>query len=324
MSGHFAKFTDTTPLLLVAALSLSACSSHAPVTPETIHKPTAQAEAILPALVAETSGLVCLADGSFLTINDSGHSATVVRLNSRGEVLAQFAIDATNHDWEAMTIHQDSLLIGDIGNNKGARTGGDLYQTSLQLSRLRLNPAQKTSFEYPDLPLPPLQAYQHDFDAEAIVSANHQLLLFNKAWQNDHSTVYQLKPSFEINTANNVTTVKKIATIDGLPGVITGGAYSHTQQLFVLTGYARFRDNVLNLALYDNYRPFLAVVNAQFQLQKTVEIAQGGQIEAICIDAQQQIWLTQEQSKRRPALLWRWGSLEQLVKGIAAQPAQIN
>jgi hypothetical protein len=166
--------------------------------------------------------------------------------------------------------------------------------------------------------LPPLQVYQHDFDAEALVSADQQLLLFNKAWQSAHSTVYQL------TSMNGSTNAVKIATIDGLPGVITGGAFSPEQQMFVLTGYALFRENVLNMALYDDYRPFLAVLDRQFKLQKIVPVPQGGQLEAICIDQQQEIWLTQEQSKRRPALLWRWGNILQLKQGTIGKSSQIN
>jgi len=300
-------------LSLVATVFFVGCSTQSATNSMLVKTATLLVEAPLPAIVEETSGLVCLADGHFLTINDSGHAATVFQLNARGEVLQQFSIDGANRDWEAMTIHQDQLWIGDIGNNSGTRSGGDLYQTSLQLRSEQQNPAEKTSFVYSDMPRPPLQVYQHDFDAEAIVSANQQLWLFNKAWQSDHSSVYQLTMN------NGSTTAARVATIQGLPGVITGGAFSSTHQVFVLTGYARFRDNVLNMALHDDYRPFLAVLDTRFKLQKTVPIAQGGQIEAICIDAQQQLWLTQEKSKRRPALLWRWGTLQQLLHSISVK-----
>jgi hypothetical protein len=296
-----------TPLLLVATSNLGGCSTSTSTASTIIDTAAVLAESPLPKVVAETSGLVCLPDGSFLTINDSGNDATVFQLNNRGEVLQQFAINASNRDWEGLTVHQQKLWIGDIGNNSGARTGGDLYQTSLELQHNRLNTAEKISFVYPDLPLAPLQRYQHDFDAEAIVSANDQLLLFNKAWQSDESTVYLLE------TTANTSTARNIGQIKGLPGVITDGAFSEQFQVFVLTGYARFRDNMLNLALNDDYRPFLAVVDHKFNLQRIVPIAQAGQLEAICIDPQQHIWLSQEQSKRRPALLWRWGHINQLV-----------
>jgi len=301
------KYFSASALALSAAIGLSGCSSALSSPPVSTKTSTVLAETPLAAVVAETSGLVCLPDGSFLTINDSANDATVFQLNNRGEVLKQFAIDASNRDWEGLTIHQQKLWIGDIGNNSGARTGGDLYQTSFQLQHDRLNTAKKTSFVYPDLPLAPLERYQHDFDAEAIVSANDQLFLFNKAWQSDQSTVYLLETTANTSTARNVGQIK------GLPGVITDGAFSEQYQVFVLTGYARFRDNMLNLALNDDYRPFLAVVDHKFNLKRLIPIAQAGQLEAICIDQQQQIWLTQEQSKRRPALLWRWGHINQLV-----------
>lgn len=302
------------PLLLlssIATIHLTACSTQ-PARPADQPQKTTElvsagaGEAQLDPGIVESSGLVCLADGTFLTINDSGNAANVYQLNAQGKVLAQFPIDAVNKDWEAMTLHQEELWIADIGNNSGARNGGDLYRATLPLRIDKANSTVKTSFVYPDLPQPPLQIYQHDFDAEALVSAGQQLFLFNKAWQSPFSTVYQL------TTEANGTNATRIATIDGLPGVITGGSYSSEQQLFVLTGYARFRENVLRMALYNDYQPFLAVVDRQFKLQKVIPIAQGGQLEAICIDQQQQIWLTQERSKSRPALIWRWGSIQQL------------
>lgn len=302
------------PLLLLSSIAtthLTACSTH-PVTAADQPEKTTElvnvgaGEAQLDPSILESSGLACLADGSFLTINDSGNTPTVYQLNAQGKVLAQFQMDATNKDWEALTIHQGELWIADIGNNSGARTGGDFYKASLQLQSDKPNATRKTSFVYPDLPLPPLEIYNHDFDAEALVSADQHLLLFNKAWQSAHSSVYQL------TTAGSRSEATKVATIEGLPGVITGGAFSSEQQLFVLTGYARFRDNVLNMALYNDYQPFLAVLDRQYKLQKVIPVTQGGQLEAICIDQQQQIWLTQEQSKRRPALIWRWGSISQL------------
>lgn len=276
--------------------------------------------ATLPPTVAETSGLVCLDNGQFLTINDSGHSATVYQLDFQGQLLQQYDIAADNRDWEAITIHQGQLWLADIGNNKGSRNGGDLYQLPLPLRSGKALTSTKFDFVYPEFPLLPLKAYQHDFDAEALVSANGQLFLFNKAWLQPHSTVYRLDP------AKSASAIYPIATIDGLPGVITDAAFSELHQRFVVSGYARFRDNTLRLAFYDDYQPFLAVLDQQFKLQLVVPIGPGGQLEGICIDAEQQIWLTQEQSKRRPPLLWRWGTMTQLFshKPIDEKSSQIN
>lgn len=294
-------------------------------------------ELVLPDEIAETSGLVCLEQGRFLTINDSGHSPSVFKLNIRNRILQKYEkyqLNATNKDWEAMTLHQGQLWIGDIGNNRGLRDGGELYQVPLPLASAmpaaagpdqngqtdRIVATQYSRFTYPNFPTVALQAYQHDYDAEALVSANGQLFLVNKAWQSDQTSVLLLAPD---KTAHQAQVV---ATISGLPGVITDAAFSKQYQHYVMTGYARFRDNALQLALFDNYRPFLAVLDAQFQLKKVVPIPQGGQLEGICIDAEQQIWLTQEQSKRRPALLWHWGSMQTLLSPAATdeKSSQIN
>jgi hypothetical protein len=307
ISTRYVKFSQLLIFIQVAVLLLPGCNTLSTKKLETHQESNKKKEALLDPEMMETSGLICRDDGSFLTLNDSGNSPTIYRLNSNGKVLERFLIDAKNQDWEALAIHQGKLWLADIGNNSGARSGGDLYQVSLQLNERQLNQAIKTSFVYPDLPHPPLQMYQHDFDAEAIVSADEQLFLFNKAWQSAHSSVYQL------TTENGSTTAQKIATIDGLPGVITDGVYATDQHMFILTGYARFRENMLNMALHDDYRPFLAVVDRNFTLKKLVPVTQGGQLEAICIDQHQQIWLSQEQSKGHQALLWHWGSLQQLI-----------
>lgn len=294
-------------------------------------------ELVLPNEIAETSGLVCLEHGRFLTMNDSGHSPIVFELDIRNRILQkyeQFQLNATNTDWEAMTLHQGQLWIGDIGNNRGIRDGGELYQVPLPLSAAkaavhhnapqagtyRTLAARSSRFAYPDFPQVALQAYQHDYDAEALVSANGKLFLVNKAWQSEQTSVLLLTPQKTTHQA------QVVAKIKGLPGVITDAAFSDQYQHFVMTGYARFRDNALQLALFDHYQPFLAVLDAQFQLVKVVLIRQGGQLEGICIDSQQQIWLTQEQSKRRPALLWRWGTLQQLLSTATTdeKSSQIN
>lgn len=306
--------------ILILCLSVVACSSQQqPYTPQKVSEQQHQAsEVVLPTQMVETSALTCLDDGSFLTINDSGHRPIVYHLNSQGQLLQEYELAATNRDWEAMAIHQGQLWIGDIGNNSGKNQGGELYQFNLPLRLGQEIIPHHSSFIYPDFPLPPLTAYQHDFDAEALVSANGQLFLINKAWQSDHSSVYLLEPNNLAMQQTQKTThqARMVAKISGLPGVITDAAFSQQHQRFVLTGYARFRDNALRLALNNDYQPFLAVLDQHFQLQQLVRIPQSGQLEAICIDHQQHIWLTQEQSKRRPALLWRWGTMDKLLSLI--------
>jgi hypothetical protein len=329
--------TKTNHLPLQTAVPENFPQSNDSAPNDNASKQTDDFELVLPNEIAETSGLVCLDHDRFLTVNDSGHSPVVFELDIRNQILQKYEkyqLNATNNDWEAMTLHEGQLWIGDIGNNRGLRHGGELYQVALPLHTTssgvhRNNPKAKasntlatrsSSFTYPNFPQVALQAYQHDYDAEALVSANGQLFLVNKAWQSEQTNVLRLIPDTTAMQA------RVVAKINGLPGVITDAAFSEQHQHFVMTGYARFRDNALQLALFDHYQPFLAVLDAQFQLVKVVLIRQGGQLEGICIDSQQQIWLTQEQSKRRPALLWRWGTLQQLLSTATTdeKSSQIN
>lgn len=260
--------------------------------------------------IAETSGLTCLSDGSFLTINDSGHHATIYRLNKVGQITDRFASEAQNMDWEALALHQGKLWIADIGNNSGKRSTLQIYSTPIPTYQTKDLTHTKFQLRYTQETSSSTAPYQHALDAEALVSNGNQLLIFSKNWTGTQSEVY----TFSVNSDNS--DLIKVGETTTLPGLITDAAYSAFHQVYVIVGYQNFRRNPFSLIFQGDFSPFLAVLDSQYRLVGSVPIATGGQVEAICIDQTQDIWLSQEKSSHHHAQFWRWGTLTTLLNSI--------
>lgn len=293
------------PLLLCGVL-LSGCSQQ----PDQIPQAPADekvAEQHLSAEIAETSGLACLNNSQFLTINDSGNPATVYRLDALGQIINRLTTNGHNQDWEALALHQGQLWIADIGNNSGQRETLALYHAPIpqtQDNELELN---ELELRYPQPPKTTPSHYQHELDAEALVSTGDRLLIFSKNWIGMKSRVYA------VDTSVGASTLQQIGETSALPGLITDVAYSAQRQVFVVAGYENFRLNPLPFMLTGDFGPFLAVLDVNYQLITSVQIPTGGQLEAVCLDAAQDIWLSQESSTHHTAKFWRWGALTTLL-----------
>lgn len=293
------------PLLLCCVL-LSNCSQQ----PDQKAQPAADAasaEQQLSAEIAETSGLACLNGNQFLTINDSGNPATVYQLDAWGQIISRYNTTGRNQDWEALAIHQGQLWIADIGNNSGQRPTLDLYHAPIPQSQINELVVDKLELRYPQAPMTKPSYYQHELDAEALVSTGDRLLIFSKNWTGLQSRVYA------VDTRGTAGTLQQIGETSVLPGLITDVAYSAQRQVFVVAGYENFRLNPLPFMLSGDFAPFLAVLDANYQLITSVPIPTGGQLEAVCLDAEQNIWLSQESSSHHKAKLWRWGALSTLL-----------
>lgn len=262
----------------------------------------------LPKEVNETSGLVCRNNAHFLTINDSGNGAIVWELNNQGQLARQLATSQPNLDWEAITSSQTSLFIADTGNNSGRRHGGQIYQYSLtDLPKVTF---QRTiEYQFANYPEKPLIPYRHDFDIEAVTVNQSQLIMFSKSWSGGPTQVYRL-----MTTADEVQIIKPIAELPALPGVVTDATWSESQHVYLLTGYANFQQSLISVLLSGHWSPFIAVISDDFQLLAMQSISDAGQLEAICLDEDNYIWLSQEQYKNSAARLWRFGSVDSLLK----------
>lgn len=111
---------------MMALFLLAACAS-ADTRPATAAstRPVAMVGRLQDAAIAESSGIVASRrnPGVFWTHNDSGNAAAVYAVDRAGRLIAAFAVDARNIDWEDIAIDDAGhLYIGDLGNNGRNRT----------------------------------------------------------------------------------------------------------------------------------------------------------------------------------------------------------
>ena len=258
--------------LWLAVFTLPACSASDPFPKLTVEVLDSQR---LDTRLEETSGLVCTGD-SAITLNDSGNTAALFRIDKQGRIQNRYPLDFDNKDFEAVTADEDYFYIGDIGNNRGKRPYVNVRQVArsdfTKRQTLRLTYADNT----PDNNLP----YMHDYDAEALVNQNDHLLLFSKSWASESVKVYQVAKD---KKNQNLTPV---AQIDGLPGLVTGADWDAEHRRFVVVGYEH---SPIGL-----FQPFVALVSADFVIEGVARLEQFGQVEGVCVNNASQIWLTQE------------------------------
>lgn len=174
-------------------------------------------------------------DGFFWGLNDSGGEAEIYKFNSEtGKISQTVSIsNATNRDWEEMTMNDDYIFIGDFGNNNGNRKDlviyyikrseiGNRAEESLNAQKIEFNYPEQTNFN------PGKQAT--NFDCEAMFYHNGKLHLFTKEWTNYATTHYTLEIKPGNQQAKKIETFKTNymvtgAHIDANPISNTNGFY---------------------------------------------------------------------------------------------------
>jgi hypothetical protein len=271
--------------LLAVWSALSGCAQvHSKDSPQVIDAYDLDSE------LAESSGLWCSVLGIF-TLNDSGNAPRLYQIDPQGRIIGRFAVDSYNHDWESLTGDEESLFIGDFGNNKGARKGGRVIRMPvLGLTQNRPLPIRELMFDYADRPQYKLRAYDHDFDAEAMVARSDDLLVFSKSWKSNVTRVYRLDKLMRQQLVDPIAT---LAT----PGwVVTGATLEPSTGAVILVGYQK-----AGLPLF---MPVIARVSPDLQWIDSMRL-EGGQVEAVCSLEGGDILYTQERSVTSGAKLYR-------------------
>jgi hypothetical protein len=264
--------------LLMLVICTSGCSA---LLPSNTDYQVVQ-EYSLPTDIVETSGLYCPEENTGYTVNDSGNQPVIYRINETGQLLEQQSIGVPNFDWEAITGNDTHFFVGDIGNNRGKRESIFVYAISKQQSK-----GQSAALELSYLAnnLHENRDRQHDFDAESLVAVDNTLYLFSKSWKTNLLFVYEINQPFEFEAKQSI---KPVTQITELPGVITGGDFDTVNQRFVLVGY-----KVQSLGWF---QPFITLLGRDFSVQKTIELTGFGQVEALCVNPNGEVWITQEGS----------------------------
>ncbi len=194
--------------------------------------------ASLPSEINETSGLA-MRFGKLWTINDSGDGAFLYKLNVSNQFIETKlkVTDAVNYDWESLAQDDANLYIADCGNNAGKREKFQIYQVpwheidvapnGSRLSSERINISFAGQHGY-------FEAYEHNYDCEAITVVENKLWMFSKNWADSQTQLYQ---------AEIGVTPQTLSPIQTLPvnGLITAVDYYAPTGRLALLGYSKQR-----------------------------------------------------------------------------------
>lgn len=215
----------------------------------------------------ETSGLAEIG-GQLFTINDSGDTSRVYTFNANGEFLDSYVLpEAINRDWEALCSNNDTLFVGDIGNNFKWKDTLVIYMSKNQ------NLIGEIRFSYPN---------GKRYDCEAMIFYHDSLILFTKNSKDGKSFVYGIPAHLGFQTATLLDSIN-------YKGKITGADYDDNSNTLLLVGYR-------------NFHPFVMVYNkcnprniGQFNYRKRAfPFRPARQTEGILIKENGKAWVTNE------------------------------
>jgi len=199
--------------------------------PVTLYNPTVAFE--LPNEISENSGLIMMNDRLW-TFNDSGGLPVLYAVDTSKRTVVQRIkiVNATNTDWEDITLDSTYIYIGDFGNNRGSRKDLKIYRITragVPVDGDAEVDAEIIAFSYPEQ-LSFERSRSHNFDCEAMIAAGDSLYLFTKNRGDGQTVLYSLPKTPGIWQA------KKLATFNSR-GLITGADYNPVKKEIVLTGY---------------------------------------------------------------------------------------
>lgn len=181
----------------------------------------------------EISGISYSGDRVF-AINDSGNSREVHILDPVSfKVISSVKIkDSNNVDWEEISYYNDTLYIGDFGNNFGNRTDLGIYKVPMDYFSSDNNRVEKIKFEYLEQKIINRTEYKkHIYDCEAMIVDRDGIWLFSKDWVDRTSRLYTLNTDIRPKKG-----IRPIETLN-LTYLVTG-AYRDTENCrIVLCGY---------------------------------------------------------------------------------------
>lgn len=248
-------------------------------------------------LIKETSGLIEISDHLW-TQNDSGGGKVLYQLDDKGEITKQVELDVpANIDWESLAADDTHFYVADFGNNRGKRENLRIFKgLKIDLLIKDFVPTETITFTYEDQDTL-YNGYNHNFDAEALISFKDQLYIFSKNWLNKKCKVYKLPKSPGDYMA------KKIDEFD-TKGLITGADIREDQNEIALIGYTHnvptreFFSFIITLSDWKNDAFFSGSIH---RIPLSIE----RQTEAICYRQSGEIWVSSENKGKGDSSLFR-------------------
>jgi len=180
----------------------------------------------------ETSGLLYL-NGKLITHTDSGGEPALYEMDTTdGSPTRKVVIqNATNIDWEDISMDDDFIYIGDFGNNQGNRTNLRIYKIDKQdyLTNDTVL-ADTLQFDYSDQTDFTPSTFSTNYDAEALISYGDSLYIFTKNWGNSRTNIYP------ISKKPGTYSLVKTDSVNS-QGWITSAVCDSAQKQILLIGY---------------------------------------------------------------------------------------
>jgi hypothetical protein len=155
-------------------------------------------------------------------------------LNNKGFITKKIELNGIkNKDWEEITQDKTHFYLGDFGNNsRGNRTDLTIYK--IAKDSLFDNPKiEKITFSYPEqTDFSKQKSNTTDFDCEAFIATENELILFTKQWSTKQTAVYRLPKEPGNHKAEYITSLQ-------VNGLITGANYLASKNLISLCGYSK-------------------------------------------------------------------------------------
>lgn len=271
----------------------------------------------LPEGLQETSGLLWVGSNLW-TFNDSGNQPRLFAFDTiSGAVFKQVDISNTgNIDWEAITMDENWIYIGDFGNNDGTRRNLRV----LRFPKIGLPAGQFASrtvtihpFTYEDQ-TNFSSSNRHDFDCEAFVMFNDTLHLFTKNRGNHQTHHYTIAP-----TNNQPSNTAKRKTAFNIDGLVTDASLSPDGRTLALITYDNRSVNTA-LWLFSNWpvgtSNFFEGNKRKIELPSALIV---GQIEGLAWRDDFTLWLSNEKTPLTPARLYQINLLPMLTGGDKKQ-----
>lgn len=141
----------------------------------------------LPSVINESSGIAYDSSRSvFYSINDSGGESIVYVTDTLFKLVDSISLKSIrNKDWEEILYYNDTLVIGDFGNNKNTRKNLMVYEYAIIDSALHSIPySYNNQSQFPPDTM--------DFDCEAFGYVDGDYYLFSKNRSNNNVHLYKL------------------------------------------------------------------------------------------------------------------------------------
>ncbi len=256
----------------------------------------------LPNALEETSGLIHFNE-KIITHNDSGDDANLYEIDLNTGLVTRIIqiTNAENIDWEDISQDDDFIFIADIGNNNGNRTDLKIYVISKMDVILNNSvTAEIIHFSYEDQ-VDFSDNSQTNFDAEAMVVYNDDILIFTKNRGDFKTNAYKF-PKFQ-----GTYVVEKIGTYD-VQGLITGATFNYADFSLFLSGYTFAGDLRPFLVYLSDFENFAIFDGTVVKTDITSIIGLGSQLEAIANSGDEHYYLSREERNGLPQRLYSFVS----------------